>query len=147
MERLNEILGDNELEKHLTMFAGALNKEANTLRYAVAAQLPLPILVTEEGASYLEGKGKPIGLFNDCSWDIHEIHLPEKFILLAFSDGILEKLPVRGLEQQEQYLLDQLAGCPADIEAVLPRLGIENVDDLPDDIAVFMLARGYHEAE
>lgn len=147
MERINQVLSDNDLEKHLTMFAGALNKETNTLRYAIGAQLPLPILVTEEGASYLEGKGKPIGLFTEGSWDVHEIQLPEKFILLAFSDGILEKLPVDGLQAQEDYLLERLASCPPDVDAVLPHLAIEDVDDLPDDIAVFMLARGYHEAE
>ena len=72
--------------------------------------------------------------------------MPEKFILLAFSDGVLEQLPQESLEAQESFLLKKLKGCPADIEAVLPRLGIESNDNLADDIAVLMIARGYHEA-
>ena len=32
----------------------------------------------------------------------------------------------------------------ADIETVLPALGLEESEALPDDIAVFMVARGYH---
>lgn len=145
LDRINTILLDNELDKHLTMFAGSLNLEKNILRYAVGAQLPMPILITDGEAKFLEGKGKPVGLFPNVAWDVEELQLPDKFILIAFSDGILEVLPPAALVDQEQYLLDKLKNVNADIEEVLPALGIEQTKDLPDDIAVFMAARGYHE--
>jgi sigma-B regulation protein RsbU (phosphoserine phosphatase) len=144
LERLNKVLSDNELDKHLTMFAGALNKETNTLKYVIGAQLPAPVLIVDGKAEFLPGKGKPLGLFEDGEWEVHERKLPEKFILLAFSDGILEKIPMKSLADKEAFMLKKLAKCPADVDAALPCLGIDNVQDLPDDIAVFMLARGYH---
>ncbi len=146
LERMNTIICDNELEKHLTIFSGSLNMKKNSLRYVIGAHLPLPILITDEGARFLPGKGRPVGLFAGGHWEVEELKLPEKFILLAFSDGVLEQLPQESLEAQENFLLEKLKGCPANIEAVLPRLGIESNDNLADDIAVLMIARGYHEA-
>lgn len=147
LDRLNTILLDNALDKHLTMFAGSLNLEKEVLRYSVGAQLPMPILIENGKARFLEGKGKPVGLFPDTKWDVQELQLPKKFILIAFSDGILEVLPQKTLEEKEQFLLDNLKDVEADVDAVLPALGVEETDGLPDDIAVFMVARGYHTKE
>lgn len=145
LERINTILFDNEVDKHLTMFAGSLNLEENSLRYSVGAQLPMPILIADGEARFLEGEGKPVGLFPNVTWEQLEIKLPEKFILVAFSDGILEVLPRKRLKSQEQYLLSRLQNVEPDVDAVLPALGIKQTKNLPDDIAVFMIARGYHE--
>ena len=146
LERINKVICDNELDKHLTMFAGSIDIKANTLRYTIGAHLPLPILITDKGAEFLPGKGRPVGLFLNGEWEVQEIKLPQRYILLAFSDGVLEELPPATLADQEAYLLEKLRDCPADIDAVLPCLGIEKTDGLADDIAVFMFARGYHEA-
>lgn len=145
LESINTILNDNDLDKHLTMFSGCLNQRENTLKYAVGAQLPMPILIADGKASYLEGKGKPVGLFPNGDWAIRELDLPDKFILIAFSDGILEILPQQSLADQEAYLLQKLKNCKPDIDTVLSQLGIDIPKALPDDIAIFMLARGYHE--
>lgn len=146
MERINEVMADNELDKHLTMFAGAFNLKTNRLRYSIGAQMPMPILITPEGAEFLPGKGRAVGLFPGGKWEVYERQMPEKYILIAFSDGVLEQLPQKTLADQEAFMLQKLKNCPADIDKVLPRLGIKNVDNLPDDIAVFMFARGHHEA-
>lgn len=145
MERLNELMADNRLDKHLTVFAGSVNLKTNRLRYSVGAQMPMPILITDDGAEFLPGKGKPLGLFPGGKWEVIERKMPKKYILIAFSDGVLEQLPQKTLEEQEAFLLKKLKNCPADIDKVLPRLGIEDVEGLPDDIAVFMFARGHHE--
>lgn len=146
LESINTILHDNEVDKHLTMFSGCLNKKKNSLKYAVGAQLPMPILITDGKAEYLEGKGKPVGLFPHGDWPIKELDLPEKYILIAFSDGILEILPQETLAEQEAYLLKKLSRCRPEIEDVLPCLGVDVPKELPDDIAIFMLARGYHDS-
>jgi hypothetical protein len=78
-------------------------------------------------------------------WVIYELDLPEKFILVTFSDGILEVLPQKTLEEQEAYLLKKLARVKPDIDAVLPALDIEISKEPPDDIAILMIARGYHD--
>ncbi|MBT5330474.1 MAG: SpoIIE family protein phosphatase [Porticoccaceae bacterium] len=144
MERVNELMAENELDKHLTMFAGSVNLKSNRLRYSVGAQMPMPILITDEGAEFLPGKGRAVGLFPGGEWEVYERKMPEKYILIAFSDGVLEQLPQKTLAEQEAFMLKKLKNCPADIDKVLPRLGIEEVDGLPDDIAVFMFARGHH---
>ena len=144
LERINAVLLDNEFDKHLTMFAGELDFEKNILRYSVGAQLPMPILIEDGEARFIEGKGKPVGLFPNANWDVEYIELPDKFILIAFSDGILEVLPQETLADQEQFLLDKLKNVDPDVDAVLPALGVEETEGLPDDIAVFMVARGYH---
>jgi sigma-B regulation protein RsbU (phosphoserine phosphatase) len=146
LERINEVMLDNDLDKHLTMFAGSIDLKTNQLRYAIGAQMPMPILITDEGADFLPGKGKPVGLFPGGEWEVIERGMPEKYILIAFSDGILEQLPQESLAEQEAYMLKKLKNCPPEIDKVLPRLGINDVDELADDIAVFMFARGYHES-
>ena len=144
LERINTVLLDNDFDKHLTMFAGRLDKKKNILRYSIAAQLPMPILIHDGKAEFLKGKGRPVGLFSTGAWVVEELVLPEKFILLAFSDGILEVLPQKTLAEQEAFLLKSLCNVEANIDNVLPALGISQSGDFPDDIAVFMLARGYH---
>ena len=145
LENINGMLHDNEVDKHLTMFSGCLNQSTNRLKYAVGAQLPMPILITEGKAEYLKGGGKPVGLFPGGDWPVHALELPEKYILIAFSDGILDILPHTSLAAQEDYLLEKLSNCRPDIDDVLPCLGVNVPEELPDDIAIFMLARGYHE--
>ena len=145
LESINTILHDNEVDKHLTMFSGCLNQKNNSLKYAVGAQLPMPVLITEGRAEYLAGRGKPVGLFPNGDWVVEELNLPEKFILIAFSDGILEILPQETLDEQENYLLEKLSKCRPDIEDVLPCLGMDVPKEPPDDIAIFMMARGHHQ--
>ena len=61
------------LGKHLTIVAGSLDTETNTLRYVVGAQQPQPILITGGKAEYLPGKGKPVGIFEDANWVVEEL--------------------------------------------------------------------------
>ena len=144
LETINEFIQDNEIEKHLTIFCGCLDRFNNHLKYAVGAQSPMPILIVDGEARFLEGRGKPVGLFPSCVWKINELKLPEKFILIAFTDGILEILPRKTLEGKEAYLLDRLRNCDPDIESVIPTLGLDIPGELPDDIGIYMMARGYH---
>lgn len=145
LESINTVLHDNHVDKHLTMFSGSLDRKKNRLRYVVGAQLPLPVLVHDGKAEFLQGKGKPVGLFPNVDWEIYELDLPEKFILITFSDGILEVLPQNHLKDQEDYLLKKLTKVKPDIDDVLPVLDIDISQEPPDDIAILMIARGYHD--
>lgn len=145
LNRINKLLIESQMEKHLAMFAGSLDMQHNRLRFSVGAQIPHPILIVDGQASYLKSKGKPVGIFPNAEWKVEEIPLPKKFVLIAFSDGILEVLPQKSLKKKEQFLLDALAECEGDIETVLPLLGLKDTSSLPDDIAILMIARGHEE--
>lgn len=102
----------------------------------------MPILVTESGAEYLTGYGKPAGIFKDVSWQLYERDLPEKFALVCFSDGILEMLPQSELADKEAHLLALVAASTGTLESVSDSLVIKEMRDNPDDIAVLSISRG-----
>ncbi|MGI1677544.1 MAG: response regulator [Cellvibrionaceae bacterium] len=150
LQAVNRELIATRLNNHLTSFQGTVDIIDHKLRYSVGGHLPLPILLTDDGAKYVEGKGKPIGIFKDVEWDVFEVELPKKFTLLVFSDGILEIIPGDDLEDKERQLLAWVSQMKADMnnnsmtmESVCNALGIDNHDDNPDDIAVLMLKRGH----
>ncbi|MEH6549988.1 MAG: SpoIIE family protein phosphatase [Pseudomonadales bacterium] len=142
LKRANVALIDSGIGKHMTMCLGVIDIQNNTLRYSVAGHLPLPILITEEKTEYLPGRGMPVGLFPEAEYTEQVIELPEKFTLCMFSDGILEILPPKELMDKERYLIDRLQDSPAGIEELIQRFGVNEVKELPDDVAVLMVSKG-----
>jgi phosphoserine phosphatase RsbU/P len=112
------------------------------MRYVVAGHLPMPILKTEMSTLYLEGCGKPVGIFKDVSWQIYECDLPAQFMLSCFSDGILEVLDDENLQQKESSLLAKVASAAGGLDSVCDTLAIKDIRDNPDDIAVLTISRG-----
>ena len=102
----NQELLQLSVGKFATMVVGLLDMRDNTLRYSVAGHLPLPVLVSDDGARYLEGRGSAVGMMEEAEYEEHCITLPESFMLSIFSDGILEILPPKNLIDKEQYFLD-----------------------------------------
>ena len=139
---INDELIEIQLNNHATMIVGIIDTETSELFYIVAGHLPLPILITPQGAHYLEGLGKPVGLFDDNQWQVNHCRLPESCSLVAFSDGILEILPGKDLLKKEETLLQLLSETDGSLEAICARLGLANVTDAPDDIAVLSISRG-----
>lgn len=139
----NQELMQLEVGKFATMVVALLDTRDNTLRYSVAGHLPLPVLVSEEGARYLPGQGSAVGLMDDAEYEEHSVMLPDSFMLALFSDGILEILPPKNLIEKEKYFLDvfeQAADSPAEL---VTRLGLDRVETAPDDIAaLFLIKRG-----
>jgi len=142
LQHINEELLEARLGHHLTFFVGVIDTKTHQMRYVVAGHLPMPILKTAEGTRYLQGQGKPVGIFKDVSWQIHQLQLPEQFSLNCFSDGVLEVLPPETLEQKEAYLLSLVASCSGTFESVCNTVAIKEIRDNPDDIAVLTIARG-----
>jgi len=105
--------------------------------------MPMPVFVSDGDVRMLPGKGKPVGIFSDCSWDVEEIILPEKFAMVTVSDGVLEFLPGDSLKEKEQYICDTIAKSDASIEQICEGLGVNQVKDAPDDVTVLTLRRGY----
>lgn len=142
LQHINAELLEARLGHHLTFFVGVIDTKTHQMRYVVAGHLPMPILKTAEGTVYLQGQGKPVGIFKDVSWTIYQCQLPEQFSLACFSDGILEVLPDETLEQKEAHLLALMSSCSGSFESVCNTVAIKEMRDNPDDIAVLTIARG-----
>ncbi len=147
LAKANEELLALGIGKHATIFAGCIDSPSGKLTYSVGAQFPMPVLVSNDGANYLKGKGKPIGLFADAEYANCEITLPESFALFLCSDGVLEMLPGEKLSQREDALIDILARCRGTANDAITALGLKQVEDgLPDDVAVVSISRKWNRA-
>ena len=123
------------------MVVGSIDMRANTLRYSVAGHLPQPVLVSAEGARYLRGEGTAVGMMEDTQFVEHLIDLPDRFMLAIFSDGILEILPPKNLIEKEKYFLDVFEQTADSPEELVTRLGLDNVETAPDDIAALFISK------
>ena len=142
IEHINSQLLATGLGKHLTIVAGSLDTETNRLRYVVGAQQPQPILITNGKAEYLPGKGKPAGIFEEASWQVQEISLPDTFAFVLLSDGVFDLIPDKDLAAKEQTLLSYLATGSNDIDSLKEKIFLDYIEDPQDDISVLLLSRG-----
>jgi sigma-B regulation protein RsbU (phosphoserine phosphatase) len=142
VEHINNQLLATGLGKHLTIVAGSLDTETSKLRYVVGAQQPSPILVTDGRAEFLPGKGKPAGIFEDASWTVQEMSLPQSFAFILLSDGVFELIPDKELADKEQTLLSYLATSSDNIDKLKQALTVDKIEDPQDDISVLLLTRG-----
>lgn len=139
---INKELIRSKFGCHLTCFVGIIDLKTRKMRYVLAGHLPLPVLMTERGAGFLPGKGKPVGIFEHAQWEVFEANVPANASLVVFSDGVLEILPPKELIAKEQYLLDLLADTRGDIDRICMRLGLGQLEDAPDDIAIMTINTG-----
>lgn len=142
LRQINRELHETRLSHHLTLFVGVIDTHTHQMRYVVAGHLPMPVLITPQGASYLNGRGKPVGIFKDIDWEIYKCELPEKFALVCFSDGVLEILPEQELQDKEASLLKLISSSSGSLDSVCNTLVIKEIRDNPDDIAVLSISRG-----
>lgn len=137
LERINSELLDTGLGKHVTVFVGIISLAERKLHYAVGAHFPMPILSFEGGeAAFLEGSGLPVGLFETPEWEVYEVPLEKPFHLTLFSDGILEVIREKGLDEKERTLLELVSGGRHTIASLSEALNLEQITELPDDIAI-----------
>ncbi|ROS04811.1 response regulator receiver domain-containing protein [Sinobacterium caligoides] len=140
--KVNRSLLNSGFEKHMTMFFGVIDMTSNEMSYSVAGHLPLPILVADGKPEYIQGKGMPVGLFEEADFHENTLQLPNTFTLNLFSDGILEILPPPDLMAKEAYLLNLFSGEPKDMAELSQLLALDTVEEAPDDIAVLMIVKG-----
>lgn len=137
LQRVNTELLDTGLGKHVTIFMGIINSRKRVLRYAVGAHFPMPVISFVGGEThFLEGSGLPVGLFEEPSWEVYELPLTGPFHLFLFSDGILEILEAKNLDEKEQRLLELVSGGVHTIASLAEALKLDAITELPDDIAI-----------
>lgn len=130
---------------HLTCIVGILDLETRVISYVLGGHLPLPVVVGDGKAWFLEGKGKPLGMFPDAEWHVYKAEIPKNHSLVVFSDGILEILPPKDLIAKEQHLLELLKNTDGGMNEVCSVLGLDQLGSAPDDIAVLTLKLGKSE--
>lgn len=140
LKRVNQELLTSELGKHVTVFVGILDEQRNELTYSVGGHFPMPIYSVNGHAEYLEGKGMAVGLFPAPEFSVYKKTLDDNFYITVFSDGILEVMPGENLSEKEAMLLRVVAEQKQDdLSEMLVSLGLSELGDIPDDIAVLVV--------
>lgn len=138
---INRSLISCKLGKHVTMLGGVIDETSGTLTYSIGGHLPLPVLYSEGKASYLPGKGRPVGLFEDAEYEDHELKLPECFTLMLCSDGVLDCIEGTTLREKEARLPELMEQADGGMQNLLKLLGMDRKTAMPDDISVLLLSR------
>lgn len=138
---INRGLINCRLGKHVTMLGGVIDQESGTLTYSIGGHLPLPVLFEKGQARYLEGRGLPVGLFEEAEYGDEVMALPESFSLTLLSDGILDLLPGDTLKAKELALPQLVSQAGGTLDGLRQVLGLANLGEMPDDIALLVLSR------
>ncbi|CAI3798476.1 Regulator of RpoS [Pseudomonas sp. MM221] len=141
LSHINRGLINSKLGKHVTMVGGVIDEESGLLTYAVGGHLPLPVLHTPEHTRYLEGRGLPVGLFDEATYQDLVVELPPRFSLSLMSDGILDLLPGDTLKDKEAALPEIVKAAGGSLDGLRQRFGLATLGDMPDDIALLVLSR------
>ncbi|WP_298447164.1 SpoIIE family protein phosphatase [uncultured Marinobacter sp.] len=137
LQRINSELLDTGLGKHVTMFVGIISISERKLRYSVGGHFPMPVLSFDGGeTAFLEGSGLPIGLFETPEWEVYDVALDKPFHLILFSDGILEVIRQKSLDEKEQRLLELVSGGRHTVASLSEALNLDEITELPDDIGI-----------
>ena len=107
----------------------------------IAGLLPLPVLFSEGKARYLSGRGLPVGLFDEATYEDQVLELPESFSLTLLSDGILDLLPGDTLKEKEAVLPELVCTAGGSLDGLRQVFGLANLGEMPDDIALLVLSR------
>jgi len=141
LKNLNHVLINEDLEKYLTIFYGIINAKDNVLVYCNGGQFPYPILSDGKHPFYIERNGLPVGLFEEAEYHAYKLNLPDRFDLFLFSDGVLEILPHKTLQEKQDHLLTLPLSDDLKVDDLTGWLSLEKTTNLPDDIALLLINR------
>jgi sigma-B regulation protein RsbU (phosphoserine phosphatase) len=141
LEWLNRELLVVSLEQHVTLFLGLISEDRRSLEYSNAAHFPGTMVFSEMGTQYLTLGGLPLGLVPSPGYECRELTLPKIFTIVMFSDGVLEILPQAGLQAKEKHLISLVNYTQGKVESLAEKLGLIDLVDIPDDIALFTVTK------
>jgi phosphoserine phosphatase RsbU/P len=141
LTHINRSLISCKLGKHVTMLGGVIDEATQTLTYSIGGHLPLPVLFCAGEATYLQGKGRPVGLFEDAQYEDVQIDLPSDFSLMLCSDGVLDCIEGTTLREKEARLPTLVQESGGTLAGLISKLGLDRAETKPDDISVLVLSR------
>ncbi len=130
IKKLNGMLVQENIEKHITMIAGILNLETHQLRWSSAGHYP-PAIIFEpnQAPKILHSSSFPLGLTEELEVEEHECVLNRHARFIICSDGALEPFN-GGLNDQFTQLVYHLQNQ-----------SFEAPEHVADDIAILSLRR------
>ena len=130
IKKLNGMLVQENIEKHITMIAGILNLETHQLRWSSAGHYP-PAIIFEpnQAPKILHTSSFPLGLTEELEVEEHECVLNRHARFIICSDGALEPFN-GGLNDQFTQLV-----------YLLQNQSFEAPEHVADDIAILSLRR------
>ena len=130
IKKLNGMLVQENIEKHITMIAGILNLETHQLRWSRAGHYP-PAIIFEpnQAPKILHTSSFPLGLTEELEVEEHECVLNRHARFIICSDGALEPFN-GGLNDQFTQLVYHLQNQ-----------SFEAPEHVADDIAILSLRR------
>jgi serine phosphatase RsbU (regulator of sigma subunit) len=139
LEWINRELLEQKIDKHVAMMLAVGDLETNVLRLVNAGHFPSTIM-TSEGAEprFLVQRGKPVGLFEDVSYESLAVELNAGDRLVMFSDGVLECMGDDDLAAKEARLL--AAARHSEMDAIWSALGVAEGAN-PDDMTCLTVRR------
>ncbi len=139
LEWINGELLEQKIDKHAAMILAVGDLQENELRLANAGHFPPAIIVRSgQKPEFLEQRGKPVGLFEQVSYDSLTITMETGDRLVMFTDGILDSLAAGSLEEKEACLLD--AAAQTDMSRIWKSLGVAE-EAAPDDMTCLVVER------
>ncbi len=144
--QINCELLDFDIDKHMTIFMGVMDRNSAHLTYCVGGHLPMPLLSQQGEVEYLQGigSGLPVGLFEDAEYTDLEQQMAPDFNLLLSSDGIFEVLPCDQLADKEDQLRKIFKRGGSSLDGLIDALKLEQLDEVPDDIALLNMCGTQH---
>jgi serine phosphatase RsbU (regulator of sigma subunit) len=103
---INRELLDQKIDKHVAMMLAVGDLETDTLRLVNGGHFPPAILVKNEKAEFVEQRGRPVGLFDEVSYEAATLSFAAGDKLVLFSDGVLDAMEDMDLEAKEARLLE-----------------------------------------
>ena len=130
IKKLNGMLVQENIEKHITMIAGILNLETHQLRWSSAGHYP-PAIICEpnQAPKILHTSSFPLGLTEELEVEEHECVLNRHARFIICSDGALEPFN-GGLNDQFTQLVYHLQNQ-----------SFEAPEHVADDITILSLRR------
>ena len=130
IKKLNGMLVQENIEKHITMISGILNLETHELRWSSAGHYPPAIIIEPNQAPrILNTSSFPLGLTEDLEVEEFKCVLNKQARFIICSDGALEPYS-GGLNEQFEQLVFHLQNQ-----------SFQAPDHVADDIAILSLCR------
>ncbi len=142
LEKLNQLILNDDIDKHFTIFYGILKNSTHELIYSNGGQFPFPILLSEDKKEFIVQKSLPLGLIDNAEFQEETISCGENFCLYLFSDGILDIINHNSLTGKQEILFQAVSARSTNIDLLIKRLQIDQIDKLPDDITLLKISKG-----
>jgi serine phosphatase RsbU (regulator of sigma subunit) len=142
LTRLNEEMARDDLDKHLTMFYAIIDIREHVMCWANAGHFPWPVLHQDNRTTVLERPGVPVGMVPATRYEEHRQQLSPRMSLSVFSDGVLEVLPQRTLDEKLMYLRNFFGRLDVTVDQARRELNLTEGLTLPDDVALLIIQRG-----